>query len=918
MVCKISEGLTNMDDLKPTNIDDLLNVLYGQVEYYNECAQIGQGINSKDTVRMARTIADLLDGGASEQDVRSVLGGMEGAEFMWQHAQNFRRGGQFEGVAQKQAAADVLYECDNCNLEFKDEVEARAHVADNPGCHIAVYSDGQWTGETLAKRTASRDSDSGVTGSNRDKHETCSKCGFFYDKAVDYDSAGRCPECQPAKKKAESGEVTEAAPDMKAVDQSEGEVKEFSRVERASTGEKGIVLKVNDQKPGDIDVLVLWDTPHAGYSIFETDIGDILPLDEQPSEEDIARAKEVRSKYDEDKKKYEESFQKKVKGDEDEKVERDVDERELEQKELQKDLQPATAALQRIGVGPEIPPSYKSGALLDEATVDKFNFELRKHGEEYWVFARMVGRSPFDEDSGKEYDAKKKAEPDDWKNLGSNLSVESQWQKKANLKHWAYDLYTDLLGLDPVYGCFTPIEDEGVQRALARLVLFNQPDIDQRFIELEGPVAERWVQANYVSNGFDYYLKNDRLICWGINSDYNPESIEAEIPDGMWSTIPEYHAQKFMIEAMTKEMEPHYQEIMLRSKARSLLAAAIVKKAKEELEKHDKVDLEKKKALQRTAVTEEERMKEGDEARAREKALAQQPPMKNVPVGEGEKRLLEFIVTLKESHPDLFQKINELWLEYEGIASPGVPAVEPAGSEELQQQMGGGSAVKEQLEGTATASLSDVDEYPNYQSGDKVVMKGSADVLEILGPGRQGTYSFLVKDKSGRVMDVWGESLQPESAAAASDGLALPPAKSIPRIEASFEVEASTNAQVIDMFVNDSFPKDKKPVWGTENLRITKEDNGWSLVNYYTPIMYRANDGTMYFNTDKYSVTTSKIQNYIRAQVGGSAQEVDEAGIRAAIEAHVEAEPAVEPSSGSELEKEIARPENKPVEAKPR
>lgn len=75
------------------------------------------------------------------------------------------------------------------------------------------------------------------------------------------------------------------------------------------------------------------------------------------------------------------------------------------------------------------------------------------------------------------------------------------------------------------------------------------------------------------------------------------------------------------------------------------------------------------------------------------------------------------------------------------------------------------------------------------------------------------------------------------------------------------------NTDVIDLFINNSFPKDKKTTWGTENLKIRKEDDGWSLVNYSTVIAYRPNgSGTVYFNKRKYSVTTSKIQNQIRSK----------------------------------------------------
>lgn len=105
-------------------------------------------------------------------------------------------------------------------------------------------------------------------------------------------------------------------------------------------------------------------------------------------------------------------------------------------------------------------------------------------------------------------------------------------------------------------------------------------------------------------------------------------------------------------------------------------------------------------------------------------------------------------------------------------------------------------------------------------------------------------------------------------------------------VEADLEVDSKSNRDVIHMFVNDSFPKDKMPVWGTANLKITKYPNGWALINYQTPILYRANgeDG-IYFNTQKYSVTTSKIQTWIGGALSGKpVKEVDEAGIYNAID----------------------------------
>jgi predicted nucleic acid-binding Zn-ribbon protein len=109
------------------------------------------------------------------------------------------------------------------------------------------------------------------------------------------------------------------------------------------------------------------------------------------------------------------------------------------------------------------------------------------------------------------------------------------------------------------------------------------------------------------------------------------------------------------------------------------------------------------------------------------------------------------------------------------------------------------------------------------------------------------------------------------------------------------QINESSNEEVIDLFVNDNFPHDKDEaskmgikrwmsVWGSENLKISKQNNGWALVNYNTPILFRDSEGKIYFNTDKYSVTTSKIQNQIRKSLSGKEfKEVDEKTIREKI-----------------------------------
>lgn len=85
-----------------------------------------------------------------------------------------------------------------------------------------------------------------------------------------------------------------------------------------------------------------------------------------------------------------------------------------------------------------------------------------------------------------------------------------------------------------------------------------------------------------------------------------------------------------------------------------------------------------------------------------------------------------------------------------------------------------------------------------------------------------------------------------------------------------------TNEAVIEMFINDSFPKDKKPKWGTKNLKIKKQPNGWSLVNYDTALLYRSEDGNLKFNSTKYSMSTSTIQNVIRRYLDDAGVEYEE------------------------------------------
>jgi DNA-directed RNA polymerase subunit M/transcription elongation factor TFIIS len=109
------------------------------------------------------------------------------------------------------------------------------------------------------------------------------------------------------------------------------------------------------------------------------------------------------------------------------------------------------------------------------------------------------------------------------------------------------------------------------------------------------------------------------------------------------------------------------------------------------------------------------------------------------------------------------------------------------------------------------------------------------------------------------------------------------------------------NADVIHIFLADTFPKDKLTTWGTGNLKITKEPDGWSLVNYWTRILYRGVGGKVYFNTKKYSQTTSGIQREIQSIA-------KELGVKLI---------PVEDDSLDESIKKDTTPESSPVETTP-
>jgi hypothetical protein len=61
-----------------------------------------------------------------------------------------------------------------------------------------------------------------------------------------------------------------------------------------------------------------------------------------------------------------------------------------------------------------------------------------------------------------------------------------------------------------------------------------------------------------------------------------------------------------------------------------------------------------------------------------------------------------------------------------------------------------------------------------------------------------------------------------------------------------------------------------KKASSTKHLYIRPTKNGLTLVNYSTVLVYKPHvENVYYMNKDKYSVTTSKIQSYIRGILSG-------------------------------------------------
>ena len=100
----------------------------------------------------------------------------------------------------------------------------------------------------------------------------------------------------------------------------------------------------------------------------------------------------------------------------------------------------------------------------------------------------------------------------------------------------------------------------------------------------------------------------------------------------------------------------------------------------------------------------------------------------------------------------------------------------------------------------------------------------------------------------------------------------------------NYFTEATNNDVIAKFFDNDKL----KDGGGAGNLLYQDLVNGYALLNYSTPLLYKDNKGKKYVcNTDKFSSTTSKIQKLIQAAAkerGIRLEEVDTNKIEDIIE----------------------------------
>jgi transcription elongation factor Elf1 len=106
------------------------------------------------------------------------------------------------------------------------------------------------------------------------------------------------------------------------------------------------------------------------------------------------------------------------------------------------------------------------------------------------------------------------------------------------------------------------------------------------------------------------------------------------------------------------------------------------------------------------------------------------------------------------------------------------------------------------------------------------------------------------------------------------------------------EKDAASNDAVIQAFISGQGGANSM------NLHIVQNKNGLMLVNYQTPIAFKSEGGDLFLNADKYSVTTSKIQNQIAKASGGKIKHVSAAELDQIMkDPAASAAPAVEPAA---------------------
>jgi hypothetical protein len=86
-----------------------------------------------------------------------------------------------------------------------------------------------------------------------------------------------------------------------------------SRVISKTNPIKGTVLEVTEVKPGDVDILVLWDKPLINKKrLVEVDPTEIEPIDEEATPNQLEEAKDEFAKYRKGRKEHEKEFEEKV------------------------------------------------------------------------------------------------------------------------------------------------------------------------------------------------------------------------------------------------------------------------------------------------------------------------------------------------------------------------------------------------------------------------------------------------------------------------------------------------------------------------------------------------------------------------------------------------------------------------------